>query len=30
VFAPSGANIPAWGSETLPSGSADSSRANGA
>ena len=29
VFAPTGANIPAWGSETLPAGAADSSRSNG-
>ncbi len=29
VFAPSGANIPAWGNDTLPTGSADSSRTNG-
>jgi hypothetical protein len=30
VFAPNGANIPAWGSDTLPAGSTDSSRTNGA
>ena len=30
VFAPSGANIPAWGNDTLPAGAVDSSRSNGA
>jgi hypothetical protein len=29
VFTPGGINVPEWGSETIPAGASETSRANG-